>query len=159
MYEYNITHSESWHWIRVTGQLHFPGTLLAWKMCRYAFSRRPGAPYSVFGRFGEEKTLVPLPGIELRFLVCLGRSLVTLTTEISRRPFYVEISCFLLDIVSQLAASCKQFCPACLPHFFISIFLSFLQLRTNIWTFHQKINPRPFQRTRITRPSPRAGKI
>jgi hypothetical protein len=62
-----------WRWV-----VSFtPRTLYLWgKSLRYPLSRRQDGPQRRSGRFGEEKNLLFLLGIEVRCLGCLARGLV-----------------------------------------------------------------------------------
>ena len=47
-------------------------------------SRKLGGPQGQSGRFGHGKSLLPLPGMEPRFVVCPARSLVIVPTALVR---------------------------------------------------------------------------
>jgi hypothetical protein len=53
---------------------------------RYSFDRRLGGLKSQSGCWREEKNLLPIPGTEPRLLGLSARSLVSITTELSRIP-------------------------------------------------------------------------
>jgi hypothetical protein len=54
--------------MKVNGQLLRPGCFISEKSPWYPLDRRLGGPQSRSGRCGEEKNLLPLPGIEPQFL-------------------------------------------------------------------------------------------
>jgi hypothetical protein len=54
----------------------------------YPLARRLGGPHYPLGRCGDEKNILPLPGIEPQFLGRPVHSLVAIPTEISQ-PLYV----------------------------------------------------------------------
>jgi hypothetical protein len=51
---------------------------------RYPLCRKLGGPQSRYERYGEDKNLFPLQGIETQFLGRPGRSLVTIPNKFSR---------------------------------------------------------------------------
>lgn len=51
------------------------------KTRRYPSGKMLGGTPCRYETFGEEKNLLPLSGIEPRFIVCQGPSLVTIATE------------------------------------------------------------------------------
>jgi len=61
--------------MEVSGHLHAPDSLPLRNSLRYPLSRRQGGPQRS-GRFGEEKNILSLLGIEARCLGCLARGLV-----------------------------------------------------------------------------------
>jgi hypothetical protein len=58
----------------VIGHLHSPAPFYPGKEAYCAFSKRLGGPESRSVHFGEDKSYLPLPGIELRFLGSPPRS-------------------------------------------------------------------------------------
>jgi hypothetical protein len=60
-------------------------SLYPWKNTpRYSLYRRLGGAQSRSRRYGEDKNLLPMPGIETRFLDRRARILVPILTELSR---------------------------------------------------------------------------
>jgi hypothetical protein len=76
----------------VSGQLQ-PRPLYPWvDIPRYSLYRREPRPQRQSGRYGEEKNLLLMPGIECSFLDPLSRNPVSLLTELSQLPnlYYVN---------------------------------------------------------------------
>ena len=74
---------------------------------RHPLNSTLGGPQSLSGRFAEEKYLLPLSGIEPRFIHCPACSLVTITITLFRLPplfcmsqkYCHSIFCFRLNTV------------------------------------------------------------
>jgi hypothetical protein len=75
--------------MEVSGQLHALAALPPGKEPPYPLDRRLVGPQSRCGRCGEGKNLLPLSGIESRFLDRPTRSLVAIPTEQSRLKYNV----------------------------------------------------------------------
>jgi hypothetical protein len=60
-----------------------PGRFITGKEPQHTLNRGPSEPQKRSGRAGEEEILLPLPGIELRFVGRRTRSSVTILTELS----------------------------------------------------------------------------
>jgi hypothetical protein len=72
--------------MEVSGQVHGPAALPPGSSTRYPLYKRLGEPQDLYGYYGEEKNLLPLPEIEPRFLGRPARSLVDVPTELSPLP-------------------------------------------------------------------------
>jgi hypothetical protein len=73
----------------VSGQLHGPVALPPrGKSRRYPLDRRLRGPQSRCRRYGEEKHLLLLPGIEPRLLGRPARCLIAISTQLSRLPYW-----------------------------------------------------------------------
>jgi hypothetical protein len=95
-----------------SGQLHASAALPLGKIPWYPFYRRLGGPQRHSGRCEVEKTLLPLPGIESRFLGCPARSPVatyfkalTLHHQILMSSSATFLCCVLCHIVLEAEGS------------------------------------------------------
>ena len=72
--------------LELSGQFHASAALPPGKTPppRYLLCRRLGGPQSRSGRYGQDKNLSTLPGLELQFLHHPAPNLVTILTELSR---------------------------------------------------------------------------
>jgi hypothetical protein len=66
----------------MSGQLYFPAALSLEKKDRYSLSWRLGMSQCRCGRFGEERNLLLLLGIEQKLVGCPVRSLVAKPTTL-----------------------------------------------------------------------------
>jgi hypothetical protein len=64
--------------MEVSGQLSTPAAFPPGKQPPYPLYKRLGGPQSLFRHYGEEKNLLPLPGMKPRFL---GRSAISLVAR------------------------------------------------------------------------------
>jgi len=68
------------------------------KIRYFPWNRRVGVPQSRRGRWGEEKTLLPLPRIEAQFLGSPARILVTMPTESDARTMFAVQDSWVLEM-------------------------------------------------------------
>jgi hypothetical protein len=87
----------------VSVQLHAPAALPRRK-CP-GFHRRLGPLQDQYGRFGEQKSVFLLPGLELGFLGRPVRNLPTMPTELSRLPGLSEF----VPLYTRADCCCVQF--------------------------------------------------
>jgi hypothetical protein len=88
---------------------------------QYSLHRRLGGPQSRSGCHGEEKNLLPLPGIEPQFLCRPAHSVVTIPTELSRLPNLKQRFCGMMFLQSFYHMNHSAIIP---PHLiFISIYI------------------------------------
>jgi hypothetical protein len=73
----------------------------------YPFNRRLGGPQSQSGCIGEDKNLLPLPGMEIIFLGRPANSLVTILTMLSKLWFYLNLFILSMKTVLTLSQPCK----------------------------------------------------
>jgi hypothetical protein len=68
---------------RVNGQIHGPFALPHGKKPPISIEYESGWAPAMVAPVGKEINLFPLSGIEPRFVVCVGRTVVIITTELS----------------------------------------------------------------------------